>query len=552
MRKSFLFLLFNLFPFLLFSQVVYEPSSNDPVYDLLDELVSLRAVSLNSIVKPYSRKFIAEKLQEAKKSDQYSNHQLSTRIREEIDFYLRNYGFEIQRKYQKSTDTLSHQHISYDPLGYTYRSDLFKAAIRPAFGTRFIINENSSVWDVSGGGEVFGYPGKHIGFYANVKQTWQNEALVTPEFYTLEEGKVWKNAGKEGKTNTEWRGGISVAWNWGDFGVYKDRPVWGNSEHGSNILSGLAPSFPFIRLHLNPAKWIEFQYIHGWLQSNVVDSSRSTFTLDNGSEGNDQLIYRKKYIAANILTVTPWRGLNLSFGNSIIYSDVNPNPWYLIPVLFYNSVDAQRNVYSNYNGSNSQMFFDVCSRQINHLALFACLYIDELKISRILDPKQYNFTSWKLGMKLSDLPVSNFSFTAEWTKTNPLTYKHFIQTINFTSDSYNLGQYLRDNSQEIYLAVTYKPFRCLGFLFSYTYAEHGGEYSYIGNIGEEITALPVLKNLTWQNKEFQFAARYEFFNHATCFLQYCNTQRIGDIRYSPSFMHGNTNTLMVGVSLGWE
>ena len=552
MRKSLLLLIFSCLAFLSFSQVVYEPSSNSPVYDLLDELASLRIISLNSIIKPYSRKYIAEKLLKAKQANQYSNYKLSKRIRDEVDFYLRDYGFDLQTKCQKGKDTLAHQHISYDPPGYLYTTNIFKAAIRPAFGAQFRVNENGSTHEFTGGGEAFGYAGKHIGFYANAKQTWQSEALVSPEYFTMEEGKVWKDAGKEGKTNTEWRGGISVAWNWGDLGVYKDRPIWGNSEHGSNILSGHAPSVPFIRLHLYPAKWIEFQYIHGWLQSNVVDSTKSAFALENGGNGNDELVYRKKFIAANMLTITPWRGLNISLGNSIIYSDVNPNPWYLIPVLFYNSVDAQKNVYSNDNGSNSQMFFDVCSRQIRHLSLYACLYIDELKGSRITDPNHYNFTSWKLGLKLSDLPLQNLSFTAEWTKTNPLTYKHYIAATNFTNDDYNMGHYLRDNSQEIYVAATYKPLRNLVFLLSYTYAEHGGEYPYSGSTGEDITALPVLKNLTWQNKEFQLAVGYEIFNRVTCFLQYCNTHRQGDVRYSPSLMLGNTNTLVVGVSLGWE
>jgi len=251
-----------------------------------------------------------------------------------------------------------------------------------------------------------------------------------------------------------------------------------------------------------------------------------------------------------MLTVTPWKGLNVSFGNSIIYSDVNPNPWYLIPVLFYNSVDAQKNNYDNNNGSNSQMFFDVCSRQIKHLAIYTCLYIDELKVSRILDPKHYNFTSWKVGLKLTDLPIQNLFFTAEWTKTNPMTYKHFIPAINFTNDGYNMGNYLRDNSQEIYVAFTYRPLKNLSVLLSYTYAEHGGEYAYSNDTGADPTALPVLQNLAWQNKEFQVAATYKIFNRIRCFIQYLNSQRNKDVLYEPQFMAGNTNTMITGVYVG--
>jgi len=49
-----------------YSQVVYEPVTNNRVYELLDELATLRIISINSVVKPYSRVYIAEKLMEAK------------------------------------------------------------------------------------------------------------------------------------------------------------------------------------------------------------------------------------------------------------------------------------------------------------------------------------------------------------------------------------------------------------------------------------------------------------------------------------------------------
>lgn len=46
------------------------------------------------------------------------------------------------------------------------------------------------------------------------------------------------------------RGGIKYAWNWGSVGLVKDNVVWGDNYHGSNILSGRAPSFPMLTLHL--------------------------------------------------------------------------------------------------------------------------------------------------------------------------------------------------------------------------------------------------------------------------------------------------------------
>jgi hypothetical protein len=548
MKKKFLSILMIFLPSLLFSQVVFDPVSDGPVYDLLTELAALKVISLNSISKPYSRIYIAEKLQEARRSEQFKNHDIPERACREIDFFLRDYGFEITLKSPTKQDSLPHQRICYDPPCYRAVTNIFRVSVSPLLGSFFLMNENGAVKEVTGGGELVGYLGKHLAFYTNIQQTWQSQALVKPVYITMEEGKVWKEF-SGGVSSTEWRGGVSVAWNWGDFGIYKDRPVWGNAEHGSNILSGHAPSFPFIRLHLKPARWIEFQYIHGWLRSNVIDSARSSFAEGQGNGETDNIVYRRKFIAANIFTVTPWKGLDISVGNSIIYSDVNPNPWYLIPVLFYNSVDAEKNNYNDYNGSNSQMFIDVCSRQIRHLKLYSCLFIDELKTSRIMDPNSYNFTSWKLGLMVNDLLLKNYSFTIEWTKTNPLTYKHFIPTINFENESYNLGQYMRDNSQEIFVALAFKPIQRLGFNLSFTLAQHGDEYIY--TTGKDLTTLPVLKNLTWQNKQLKLEARYMIVNKVACFLQYSITQEAGDIQYVPVVMRGSTNTLVAGISLGF-
>jgi len=345
---------------------------------------------------------------------------------------------------------------------------------------------------------------------------------------------------------SEMRGGIIASVKWGSIGIMNDRVVWGDNYHGANILSGKAPAFPYIQLHLNPAKWFDFNYMHGWLNSNVIDSSRSYYI-----DGVYRQTLRNKYIAANMFTFIPWRGLNLSFGNSIIYSDININPLYLIPFLFYNAVDASRTNYADYAGSNSQMFFNISSRQIKYLHLFVSLFIDEWKTSRVIDPNTSNFTSLKAGFKLSDFPVQNLSLTAEYTRTMPMTYDHYIATTTFASNDYVLGNYMRENSQEIYVALAWRPIRGLLINSSYTLAQHGDEFKYRHNVNYQVDAVPFLKNKTWQNSAFELSARYEFVNNGYFFVQYLNGEQQGDVKYLPVFMHGRTNTLRCGVNVGF-
>jgi hypothetical protein len=257
----------------------------------------------------------------------------------------------------------------------------------------------------------------------------------------------------------------------------------------------------------------------------------------------------EKFFAANMFSFFPWKGLNISFGNSIVYSGNGIQPAFLIPFMFFNSVDAANSSVNNNAGQNSQIFFDISSRQIRHLNLWVTLYIDELKVSRIFDPNTLNWTSWKAGFRLSDFPVQNIAFTAEWTKTNPITYKHYIAATTFASNDYCMGNYLRDNSMEIYLAISWKPLRGVLLNVAYILAQHGDEY--VDDRSYSYDILRFMKNKTWQNESFEFSARYEFVNNGYLFVRYLNSQQEGDVRYQPEFMHGNTNNLSIGMNIGF-
>jgi hypothetical protein len=128
---------------------------------------------------------------------------------------------------------------------------------------------------------------------------------------------------------------VFMVWEWGNLSLEKDHLEWGDNYNGANILSGRTPSYAMIKLHMNPAPWLDFNYHHGWLVSQVVDSVQSYYP----NPGDPlKTVYRNKYIAANMFTVTPFERLNISVGNSIIYSEMNVQPIYMIPFMFFKSV----------------------------------------------------------------------------------------------------------------------------------------------------------------------------------------------------------------------
>ena len=528
------------------AQVVNEPVSNNFIYDLLDELAAVKVITLNSVVKPYSRTFIAQKLSEARAhSDKLSKRQL-----EEISFYLKDFNFDILNPVIPSlhtrADSVHAATFQINPLSFRLNTDLFKLSISPELGSRFMINENGNFIEVSGGGSVYGYFTKHIGYSFNVIHVHQNEPLVNPLMFSMEEGKSWNYLSDGSVYNTEWTGGLSVAWRWGDFGIYKDRPVWGNALHGSNIMSGHAPSFPYLQLHFKPAKWIEFYCIDAVLESNVVDSSRSSFT-----PGSENIQFHKKYMAANIITFTPWKGLDISLGNSIFWSDVI-KVGYLIPFNLYKSVDqtlkGATGYESGYNtNDDGHLFIDVSSRNIRHLHLYAGLWIDDWVSSYLLDPNKHNCLSWKLGASIYDLPVRNLSLLLEGSINRPRVYQEYNPANAYSNDDYNLGNYLQDDSWEFYACLNYKPIRGLSITASFDIAQRGG-FVYMK---DDYSTYPLSKNLVFNQTHFGINAAYMITTDLKVYAGWQYNQHSGDIQYIPQLLRGNTNSALVGFNMGF-
>ncbi|MCK7530301.1 MAG: hypothetical protein MZV63_04210 [Marinilabiliales bacterium] len=228
----------------------------------------------------------------------------------------------------------------------------------------------------------------------------------------------------------------------------------------TNIFSGRTPSFAHIKLQLKPAKWFEFNWVHGWLVSEVIDSaSTMVFTNSYGTDQREEMF--DKYLAANLFTFKPFNKFYVSLGNSIIYSADGPQLQYLIPVMFYKSVDHTYNAtdQSGRNvGQNSQMFIDISSRNIKKLHLSATLFIDELSTDRFTNDTLWNFWSIKGGVRVSRFDSEYIHYLRIY-KSMPLTYQHNVPTTTFESNGYNLGHYLRDNSHEFYFSVLVKPFQ---------------------------------------------------------------------------------------------
>ncbi|RLD32828.1 MAG: hypothetical protein DRI72_06310, partial [Bacteroidetes bacterium] len=94
MKQTYITILAILLATAIQAQVVYEHISNTAIYDYLDEMASLKIIELNSVVKPYARTMIAEKLRIIRQKSEENDALLSKRQKKELDFYLLTYSLE--------------------------------------------------------------------------------------------------------------------------------------------------------------------------------------------------------------------------------------------------------------------------------------------------------------------------------------------------------------------------------------------------------------------------------------------------------------------------
>jgi len=518
-----------LFTQLILSQTVYHHISNHAVYDFLDEMAGEGYIEINSAVLPFSRAFIAHRLLEI----DAVRVQLNSRQVKELDFYLKDFNKELRnsRDYEKRFDLLH------------YKDSLFTISANLILGYQYWTNQNGEVYHRWNGGEIQSYVGEHWGFYASLRDNHESKPISDSPYLNQRMGGNYKAA----YDYSEMRGGITYSWKWGNIGLVKDHHIWGNNYNGSNIQSGRTPSFAKIQLNLNPVKWFEFNYFHGWLVSEEIDSARS-YWINTNLGSTYRNVYHPKYIAANMFTFQPVRKLYVSAGNSIIYADIGVHPAYLIPVFFYKSVDHTIN--SRINNQNSQMFLDISSRNFHKLHLYGSMFVDELALSRMTKEDEHsNFWSWKLGGRTSNMIIDNLSLGFEFTRSNSLTFRHPEPTITYESNGYNIGHYLTDNAVEYYLEGSYKPFAKFRIKASYSLSRKGPDYTEAG--GSRL-GLPYMEEIVWEARNIAFHMNYQIINDLFVFINYRNSDISGDLdKYTHPLWHGNNNSLSLGVNFGF-
>ena len=540
MKKIFFTLLFVLsFIINAISQNIWE-NTNSEAHPFLYRMAQKGFIDYNDLIKPINRVHVLNTLNTLKQKDSALNNV----EKNELAFYLQEYT----RPSKEQISLFKKDQNKRWRAGAIISND-FEFYIDPLLGINNFSGTNKNIRQLSNGFELWGTAGKNknIGYqvyYRDYTETGAVNNNFREESAT--QGTILIGAKSEKKINyTDIRANINYSFKKGNISFGKNNLIWGYGENSNIVLSNKAPSYPYIRLDYKPLPWLNFNYTHAWLNSNIADSSLSYFT-NSGRINNDfRLVFVQKYLATHSIEVKPMQGLNIAIGESIVYSD-KMDPGFLIPINLFKFYDNNRSNYLIEAGSNGQYFLSLSSRnQIKNTHLYSTLFIDEIKVSALVNKtERRNQLGFNLGGTITDIFIPYLSLGAEYTKVNPFVYSNLIPAQNYTSYNYNLGDWMGNNFDRAILYAKYTPITKLKLVARYQKIRKGGP----GTIYEQYTAQPqptFLFDYIKTRSDLFLQARYEYINniYLTSSLTLLQTK----------LANGNIvkdNTYQLGISVG--
>jgi hypothetical protein len=462
--------LLNCCLFQLSAQEVYENHRSE-VYNYLGRMAQKGLLDFEDHIRPLTKTYLKACLD----SIQLKKSQLTTIEKKELSFYLQEFNATMVQN-----ENVIPAYFTKDKVGRwrsfyvaTKNAGLF---VDPVVTGAVTIGKNINYTTKSTGLHFWGTAGKHIGFqfyFNDINEI--GKGFDTTRADGSQTGIIRKDTSKHSSQNfSEFRGSINYAFKNGRISFGQNHLLYGYGENGRVVLSDKAPNFPFLRFDYSPFSWLRFNNTHAWLNSKIVDSTK-TYGTGNMLFGGAREIFIPKFFSTHSVLIKPMKGLDISIGESVIYSD-RLDVGYLIPIMFYKVYDNIANNSHIQAGSNAQVFFNVSSRnQFKNTHIYTSVFIDEIRMSTIfVRAKSRNQLGYTIGGSLTDIGVPYLTFNAEYTRINPFTYNNLIPAQTYTNHGYYLGDWMGNNADRLLLAVKYTPIPNLKCMLRYQSLRKGG------------------------------------------------------------------------------
>ena len=478
------------------SQSVYVHPSHE-VYDFLKRMDGKRVLTdYRDAVKPITRREVAAYLIII---DQHSN-QLTSVEKQQLEFFKQEFFVELkQLKYEKELPEERWHLYPYRSTPGTFNVDLVGGVSAQENPTK----TNTKIW--SNGLMGYGYEGNFIGMYLYFRDNHETGTYVNVRNdLTPLQGQVMSDPTNGGTDFDLYDAQMNfdVA-SFLVLSIEKMPNVWGPGYHGNIILSDRPPSYPQIKLRAKLGKDVDFTFIHSWLSSGIIDSVDSYYVPGLPPSQSYRPVYRDKFMAAQMLEASVANGVNLAIGESEIYGSRGPELIYLIPVMFYFAAEHYNN-----DQDNKQVFGTVDINSVKNFNFYASLFIDEISTADIFNTaQQRNQVGVTLGTRAYDLLFPNTDILIEYTRTNPWVYNHKYPDATYQSHQYDLGDWIGQNADDLYLEANYRPYRDLKVGLAFESLRKGAmdstKYQYM------LPTPPFLYGPVIKKQSFGVTAQYE-------------------------------------------
>jgi hypothetical protein len=496
------------------AQTVYENHRSE-IYNYLGRMAQKGLIQFDDHIRPLSRVYIGACLD----SLQQNKNQLSPIEKSELNFYLQEFSDQYDTDPSKATEKLNW--FKKDANGrFRMATAIGKDAsiyFDPTITGAQVGGTNKNYTTRSTGLRLWGRAGKRFAFQFAYQDIFlKGNGYDTTGVLGAETGYVRKDTTAFKTLNySQFRGSISYSFKNGSIAIGQDHLLWGYGENGRTVLSDKAPAFPFIRLDYQLFPWLKFHYTHAWLNSRMIDSTNSYPSENGGIYGGDRILFVPKYFATHSIQIKAMKGLDISLGESIVYSD-RMDAGYLIPVMFFKLYDNLSNNSDIRAGSNGQLFIMASSRnQIKNTHLYGTFFIDEIRQSTIFNRnKSRNQIGFNIGASVTDLFIPYLTAGFEYTRVNPFVYRNLYQAQNYTHQGFVMGDWMGNNFDRMIFTARYTPIPKLKLQMRYQVIRKGGS----GTLADQYFAEPQPRFLFNQGptqKEFFFRASYEWLNNLT-------------------------------------
>lgn len=505
----------------LFSQSTDEPIYNKEIYFFIDNQSSKGNIEIFDAIRPYTRLTIAEKLLELSNGNTF----LTNTEKEQLDFYKKEYAFEI--KFILKDTTTINEFFQFGASNrfkvFKYYDNNFTFDFDPVVGLEYDFAKKN--YHQYGGIKFKGRISNFLGFYFDYRDNLERgDNLDFRKRFSPETGVIISKSGTNKIEYSETRGGLTFGWDWGEFTMAKDFINIGSSYQSPVILSSKAPSFPFIRLDVHPVKWFRYNFIHAWLNSDLIDSASIRSTGVTSTLLDRSLSYSKiqKYYVGHSVSIQPIDNWWLTFGESIIYSD-QLEYIYFLPV-FFRLADHYNSMSGGDSGDNAQIFFNTSYRweQIKS-KFYLSLYIDELSPESFFsggDNAQVYAATF--GSKFTN-PFWNDSYlTLEYTAIKPYSYINGDPAQTYFSSGYQLGNWIGSNAIQVYAMFEQYISRPLKFELQYQLVKKGSKEDINDYYNRVTSTYPLLSGEESTYSESGIKLSYNPYNDLYFILDYRN------------------------------